>query len=65
MSTVTIRWHSPDSVTISLDGIPVGSASNDVPGETPLGTALVAATVAEDMARAFGASIIVEGTRTR
>ena len=60
MSAVTIRWHDPDHVTISLDGVPVGSASNDdVPGETPLGTALVAATVAEDMARAFGASIIV------
>jgi hypothetical protein len=58
-----IRWHGPDALTIFADGQPIGSASNDdsFPDEPPLSTPRIAAVVAEDVARALGADVRVEG----
>ncbi|GGN39137.1 hypothetical protein FHR83_006785 [Actinoplanes campanulatus] len=62
MPTVLIRWHTPSALTIYADGKPIGSASDDsdFPDEPPLSTPLVAAVVAEDVARALGADVKVQ-----
>jgi len=61
VSTLTIRWHDEDHLTVLVNGEPIGSASNDdVPGETTLPVPRIAAEVAEETARALGATVTIE-----
>ena len=62
MTARVLIQRSPDLVTVFVDGRLAASASNDddVPGEVPLSPPTIAAAVAEDVARALGATVEVQ-----